>query len=405
MPYRNYSQNSIGGNVQHRNPIGMDLTPIATAIQTINNNALKVAEQKGAIAAAINKLPLNVKEDAWKANYINNIQKQIDASAQTGDYATAVETATRLANEAVFSPEVMGRLRANQQFEDTKKQNLDRLRSGKISQNTYDWWLRANPYQYEDTYDDNGTIVGGTEYNSKPLYDDIQIPSLAKMAFDLATPEKTDVRRAGSSSITNASNVNQTVNGKTYNAGTGISGQSDRRFQQQKVDIQTIRDNMEELIKTLPDGWNQVEQAYDVAIDSFTRLVNEYNDAVTEDPNSSKTAQLAEKLEIRKKLFYQNGSPVSYNEWFARTLTYNLLAENMAYDWTVDHYESGSANTISGVSYNTPTHEYSNTPKPGYTFDYSVGKWKSPNVVMETDNSLNQREVSASQANINNRCK
>lgn len=291
MPYRNYSQSSIGGNVQHRNPIGMDLTPIATAIQTINNNALKVAEQKGAIAAAINKLPLNAKEDAWKANYINNIQKQIDASAQKGDIAGALEDANRLANEAVFSPEVVARVKANNDYETARKEVNERYLQGKISADVRDWWLANNQYKYEDVKDDAGNIIGGKEFTYTQPLNKIDYTAPIKFAASITAP-----RHTGSSSTTTSlsgltegggSNKTEITEAMLDKAMSGVynefPGLLDSLLQDMKVD-EWKYDELEKKIneETNPTIKEQLQREQDVIRDrlfegNIKRTQKEYN--------------------------------------------------------------------------------------------------------------------------------
>lgn len=206
MAYRNYNNNtSIGGFVEERSPIRMDLTPFATATQTIQNNMYKLAEQRGAIAAAINKLPINAAEDAWKANYINTIQKQIDESAQEGDYAGALQTATRLANEAVFSPEVIGRVTANQKYEEAKKEVNERYLSGKISEEVRDWWLATNPYTYQEEVDKNGNVIGAKPFDYKQPVNKVDYTNAIQFAARITAP----THRGSQSSTTSTTGLTE----------------------------------------------------------------------------------------------------------------------------------------------------------------------------------------------------
>ena len=74
------------------------------AVDKITQQHEKAIEQRAAISAALADIKLNEAEDEWKANYIADIQKQIDNASQFGNYSTALDTAKRLAGEAISNP-------------------------------------------------------------------------------------------------------------------------------------------------------------------------------------------------------------------------------------------------------------------------------------------------------------
>ena len=141
-----------------------DMSLLQRSIDKLDERKEKTDQQRGAILSAINKLNLNQAEDKWKYDYANKIKSKIDSAIQFGDYSNALEVATNLARTADSSPEVLGRLRANEQYE--KELQLQQARRDKkdISDATYNWWLKQNPYKYQDTYDDKGNIIGGSNY-------------------------------------------------------------------------------------------------------------------------------------------------------------------------------------------------------------------------------------------------
>lgn len=182
-----------------------DYGKVANAYALQENRRLKLAEQKGAIAAAINKLPINERENAWKANYIQNIENQINEYSQSGDYTGAIEKATELANKAVFSPEVTGRVIANQKYEEAKKEVNDRYLSGKISEEVRDWWLETNPYTYEEDIDANGNVIGVKPYDFKQPVNKIDYTNAIKFAASITAP----THRGGSNTTTSLSGLTE----------------------------------------------------------------------------------------------------------------------------------------------------------------------------------------------------
>lgn len=148
------------------NPFGLTrdyhLDVLGKSLDKMDERHQKALEQATAIDLALGKVELNAAEDAWKADYINSIRKEIDNAAQFGNYSTALSTATKLAGKALSDPGLLGRVRANAAYEEAKKQVLAR---NDINQVTKDRWLAQNKYSYSDIVDDNGNVVGGSEWN------------------------------------------------------------------------------------------------------------------------------------------------------------------------------------------------------------------------------------------------
>lgn len=165
---REYQGIQIGGKVPKRILGNRDLSAFQNYVQARNQMWDDAIKQKSAIDVALGNLKLNAAEDKWKYDYGRRIQKKIDDAAQFGDYSRALDTAILEAGKAVSSPEVMGRIRANEQYEKAK-QEVDT--NGNISALTKKAWNLDNKYHYQDTYDNEGNIVGGTEWNAswKPV--------------------------------------------------------------------------------------------------------------------------------------------------------------------------------------------------------------------------------------------
>lgn len=368
----------------------------------------KAVEQRAAIQSALANIKLNAAEDEWKQNYINDINKQIDNAAQFGNYSTALTTATRLAGEAMSNPALRGRMRANEQYEEEIKRQKARVDRGDISQNTYAWWLKNNPYKYSDIRDDNGTIVGGTEYEptSRPV-NDINWASAAMAAFKMVTPYKNSTSSQGGSSVTNHTTESLPRGNKTYKPGESISSTGGRSSSEEKVTKDQIVARMEELLSSTPDGYRQAEQAYDVANFEFNNMVEQYNKLVTENPDSQEAKDLAQKIDARKQLMYRNGSRIDYKEYYARMITDSLFAEGLAYDWKTTS-TSGTTNysitdlsggKTSGSTIQSPTYI------PGAKFNYVTGLWEGANVRQQVNTEGAQQGVVTAASYIDNRFK
>ena len=385
-----------------------DMSLLQRSLQTLDERKEKTDQQRSAIMSAIGKLKLNAAEDKWKYDYANRIGSQIDSAAQFGDYSTALETATRLAGEAITSPEVIGRVRANEQYEKEVQTQQARRDSGDISQATYKWWMKNNPYKYQDNYDDNGNIVGGSIYEPsfRPV-NDINWASTAMAAFKLVTPYKKSSSKDGGSNVTNNTSAPITRGKTTYKPGESIGSTSHSSSSIEKVTKEQITARMEELLSSTSDGYKQAEQAYDVAVDEFEDLVEKYNTAITENPDSEEAKILGQKIDARKHLMYRNGSKIGYKEYYARMITDSLFAEGLAYDWRTSSSGGTSSYSISERSAggNPGGRAISDSYFPGARYNYETGYWEGAYVKQKVDTETAQNGVSTSSSNISNRFK
>lgn len=390
-------------------PIKDNLSLLQHSFDAIETRKEKTDQQKAQIKAAIGKLNLNAAEDEWKNNYVDRITREIDNAAQYGDYSTALEVATNLAGDVVNSPELRGRIRANEQYNEEVKTQQARRDRGDISQATYKWWLKNNPYTYKDTYDDNGNIIGGSIYEPKfrPV-NDINWATAAATAFKLITPYKTSKSTEGSSSVQNGTGETLPRNGKTYKPGELVSGSSSSSFTQEKITKEEIIERMEELLGATPDGYRQAEQAYDVASNEFEDLVKEYNDSLRVNPDSEETKILGQKIDARKNLMYRNGSKIDFKEYYARMITDSLFADGLAYDWRTTASSGKSIYSISGGTSNPATP--GNRGNRGGSYQSYDNKswfvnplWNGAIVEQNIDISGAQNEVSNIVENMENR--
>ena len=141
---------------------------LGTVTDKIAQQHERALEKSSAIQMALAQLDLNPAEDEWKTNYVNDIQNQIDDAARFGNYSTALSTAITLSGDVLSDPALRGRIRAQEDF---KKKTNEILARQDLNQVTKDRWLEQNPYRYEDKYDSNGNVIGGTEW--KPQWNPI----------------------------------------------------------------------------------------------------------------------------------------------------------------------------------------------------------------------------------------
>lgn len=352
MAYKDNQTNvSIGGYVPQRIPVRSNLDALSQALNKIDERSDKAIQQKSAITNAIGQLKLNAAEDKWKYDYAKRIEQKINDAAQYGDYSRALDVATELAGSATSSPEVIGRIRANENYEKKKGEVESLANSGVISGLTKERWLAQNKYAYEDIRDENGNIVGGTDW--KAGWDPVKkvdMSRLVTLAGQLAAP----VKRATSSSSQHSVSDEQGIgNGSTStpeglrSVKTGYSNSSGSSFQRETLTKQKIDEVYNQLFALDPDNMNALIQQFD----DVQWKVNQLKDKLkaSTDPKEIKTIQNSIDG-FSNDIYDANGQPLTVKEYMLSKI--GIITKNMAYDNTSVSHTSGSSETR-GLTYGT----------------------------------------------------
>ena len=193
-------------------PKEFDVSPLQKSLATLDERKERTDQQRASIMSALGNLKLGPEEDKWKADYANRISKRIDAAAQFGDYSAALEEATRMAGEALSSPEVTSRVRYHEDREKWLTDLENRAARKEIDSDTLARAKYENAYNYQDTYDDNGNIIGGTGWNAtfEPVKD-LDLSQVMAEIKSLVTPSsKATAGKGGTSQVYLDAKGNQT---------------------------------------------------------------------------------------------------------------------------------------------------------------------------------------------------
>ena len=318
-------------------PQTADVSLLANSLAQREARMEKASAQEAAFNETASKLEtlVNPNEKQWVYNYLNKQSEGFKNALDAGDYGAAVRQATIAGSNLLKNPEAMGRIQAQEQFKKEQDRQQARVTSGDIKQSTYEWWLNNNPYKYEDVKDTNGNIIGGTQYISETVpVKDIDFAAQAYAAFKLINPYK-------NTKITGFDNAGQDYNDTENTSWSRSSKTSNSRERITKEQILAV---MDQLVKSNPDGYRAVEQAFNVAQYDLQKLQDKYKKAYDLDPNSDDVKNLKEQLDERKQLMFNNGSPISYKEYYARMVTNELYAQNLAYDWKTTEHITGKSN-------------------------------------------------------------
>ena len=352
MAYKDNQTNvSIGGYVPQRIPVRSNLDALSQALNKIDERSDKAIQQKSAITNAICQLKLNAAEDKWKYDYAKRIEQKINDAAQYGDYSRALDVATELAGSATSSPEVIGRIRANEAYEKKKGEVESLANSGVISGLTKERWLAQNKYAYEDIRDENGNIVGGTDW--KAGWDPVKkvdMSRLVTLAGQLAAPVK---RATSSTSQRSVSDEQGIGNGGTStpeglrSVKTGYSTSSGSSFQRETLTKQKIDEVYNQLFALDPDNMNALIQQFDDVKWKVNQLKEKLK--ASTDPKEIKTIQNSIDG-FSNDIYDANGQPLTVKEYMLSKI--GVITKNMAYDNTTVSHTSGSSETR-GLTYGT----------------------------------------------------
>lgn len=368
MAYKNNQSGiTIGGYVPQRVPVRSNLEALSQALNKIDERSDKAIQQKSAITNAIGQLKLNAAEDKWKYDYAKRIEQKINDAAQYGDYSRALDVATELAGSATSSPEVIGRIRANEAYEKKKGEVESLANSGVISGLTKERWLAQNKYAYEDIRDANGNIVGGTDW--KAGWDPVKkvdMSRLVTLAGQLAAP----VKRATSSSSQHSVSDEQGVgNGGTSTSPSlrsvkiGYSTSSGSSFQRETLTKQKFDEVYNKLFALDPDNMNALIQQFDDVQWKVNQLKDELS--TTTDPEKRKTLQNSINA-FSNDIYDANGQPLKVKEYMLSKI--GVITKNMAYDNTSVSHTSGSSETR-GLTYGD---------KAGFAFGTNTSNISAP---------------------------
>lgn len=385
MAYKNNQSGiTIGGYVPQRIPVRANIEALSQALNKIDERSDKAIQQKSAITNAIGQLKLNAAEDKWKYDYAKRIEQKINDAAQYGDYSRALDVATELAGSATSSPEVIGRIRANEAYEKKKGEVESLANSGVISGLTKERWLAQNKYAYEDIRDENGNIVGGTDWKAgwDPLKK-VDMAKLVTLAGQLAAPVK---RVTSSSSQHSVSDEQGVGNGGTSTPAslrsvkTGYSTSSGSSYQRETLTKQKIDEVYNKLFALDEDNMNALAQQFDDIVWKVGQLKEERDNTI--DPEKHKMLQ--NRIDaLSDDIYDANGQLLKDKEYMLSKI--GVITKNMAYDNTSVSHTSGSSETR-GLTYGTKYALSSGTntskitaplPKLGGTYYSSPGEVSS----------------------------
>ena len=230
-------------------------------------------QQRTAFYTTIGKLKdqTHVNEQSFLEDYARNKEKEIQDNILSGDPGAASRLAINYAGDIFKDPQILGRIEANNQYKKFEEEVKTKHNNGKIGQDTVDWALANNPYNYIDPITDDGVITKGTWTPNFTPTDDMDWSKTAATAFSIIRPDKnaSQWQLGGADTLSDKAKSKLNVApSKDYNLSYDEAG----GYSSEQVTYKEIEDNIEQILGSIPDGFRQAQQAYDVAKWKFKQL-------------------------------------------------------------------------------------------------------------------------------------
>lgn len=152
-------------NREYVNP--MDLNILGNTFNTLEKGHQEAIKAASNLEIEMSKFNLNEAESAWRQQKINEIKDIVANNTVYGNAYGSLDDLIAKAGNIVSDPGMIGRLKAQQDYEIFQKE----LNSANIPEGMKEMYRQENPYHYEDTYDEQGNIIGGTKWqpNTRPV--------------------------------------------------------------------------------------------------------------------------------------------------------------------------------------------------------------------------------------------
>lgn len=243
------------------NPIHREyVAPVDLSVLQNTYNTLEQGHKDAIIASSELKkqlalLDLNNAEDEWRARKVNEVQSILQENTLHGNSYAALDDMIAASSDILFSADTMGRIKANQAW----KANNAKIDAMNIPENYKQMYKELNPYHYEDKYDNNGNIIGGTEWkpNSEPV-NTVPLSEIIKNGISIAARESGggNVTRFLTASGQVTTDPSQAWDGEVYNSATN---------KWEKLGRDKILKGIKAFIETTPGAKASLEQDWKVS--------------------------------------------------------------------------------------------------------------------------------------------
>ena len=235
-------------------PINLDvLNTTFSNLETMHQKAVQTGSE---LKAAIAKLPLNEAEEGFRDNLYTQIQQTIDQNTIHGNLAAGYDDLVKYQGELLTNKALVGRINAQAEYLKTK----DYIDKFDIPEEYREMYRELNRYYYEDEYDENGNIIGGTTWQPNILPTKmINLSDLVTKGINRAAVEK------GSYKVTHWLNEKGEVTTNPSEAFDGVI-YNEITTQYERLGHDKIITAIKAVVNETPGAKESIKQDYDVAV-------------------------------------------------------------------------------------------------------------------------------------------
>lgn len=151
--------------VRKQTPQALDLGEIERAMIAKQNRHDKAIEAENQLKATISALEFNEAEGEFRDQLYNQINNVVEQNSENGYMGNAYDDIMKLTGNIVSNPGINARLKAQQAYKAYQKSIDDSDLPDQYKQ----YYKAKNSYHYNDVYDKNGRIIGGSTWTPTNL--------------------------------------------------------------------------------------------------------------------------------------------------------------------------------------------------------------------------------------------
>lgn len=333
----------------------VDLEILNKSYNTLEQGHKEAVKAASDLEVAMANFDLNEAESEWRQQKINEIKQTVADNTIYGNSYAALDNIIMQAGDLFSDQGMIGRLQAQKDYKAFK----ERVENDKtLPQDYKDYYLENNPYHYEDIYDKNGNIIGGTKWspNSSPTAI-VPLSQLVVQGISIAAKESGDgaMTRWIDSNGNITTDPTKAFDGEVYNSTTN---------KWQRLSREKIWQGINAMIESTPGAKESIKQDYDVAIWKHDKTVKSNNGArVIDDVTDKNGIPLNEKDYLLKRInpalqaasFYNSHSITTYGDGLATYKAAVKAAVKATHDANnntlADRYRIDSSNTPITMDY------------------------------------------------------
>lgn len=181
-------------NVRPQYVAPIDLQTLNTAYANLESMHQQAVQTSSELKNAIAQLQLNESEEPFRQQLVKSVEDTISQNMYHDNLAGAYDDIVKLSGDIVSSPALIGRLKAQQEYLKYKTQ----IESADIPEQYKENFKKLNPYYYQDFYNEQGKVVGGSKWEPNRLpVKKVDYNALMTKALQYITPSQnsTEVAR------------------------------------------------------------------------------------------------------------------------------------------------------------------------------------------------------------------